>query len=117
VDRTDSIKTIHIIHGAPRAATGILGFCWYESGKIPTRSENMPTLGIDRRKAAKPEGDRQDAETRRRRRAPCACHGHLFRHLVGKLYLEDPPQEIETVRQVLGHETNVTTERRYDTPS
>lgn len=38
---------------------------------------------------------------------------HLFRHLAGKLYLEDHPQGIETVRQVLGHKTNVTTERNY----
>ena len=38
---------------------------------------------------------------------------HLFRHIAGKLYLEENPADIETVRRVLGHSSTATTLRAY----
>jgi integrase len=38
---------------------------------------------------------------------------HLFRHLVGKLYFAEHPEDVETVRRVLGHRSSTTTLRSY----
>jgi len=40
-----------------------------------------------------------------KRETGLTMHAHLFRHLVGKLHLEANPNDIETVRQILGHTT------------
>lgn len=38
---------------------------------------------------------------------------HLFRHIAAKLYLDEHPADIETVRRVLGHSSTATTLRAY----
>lgn len=38
---------------------------------------------------------------------------HLFRYLATKLHLETYPEDIETVRQILGHRSITTTLRSY----
>ena len=38
---------------------------------------------------------------------------HLFRHLAAKLHLEAFPEDIETVRRLLGHRSITTTQRSY----
>ena len=40
-------------------------------------------------------------------------HGHLFRHLAGKLHLDANPGEYETVRRLLGHRKLQTTTNSY----
>jgi len=40
-------------------------------------------------------------------------HAHLFRQLAAKLYLEAHPEDLETVRRVLGHTSLRTTSRSY----
>lgn len=40
-------------------------------------------------------------------------HAHLFRALAGKLHLDENPNDIETVRRVLGHSSSATTARYY----
>ncbi len=40
-------------------------------------------------------------------------HVHLFRALAGKLHLDENPNDIETVRRVLGHSSSATTARYY----
>jgi integrase len=40
-------------------------------------------------------------------------HAHLFRHLAGKLRLQDDPSDLETIKQLLGHRTSATTQRNY----
>jgi integrase len=40
-------------------------------------------------------------------------HTHLFRHLAAKVHLEARPEDIESVRQILGHTTTRTTLRAY----
>ena len=40
-------------------------------------------------------------------------NAHLFRPLAGKLHLEEHPEDIETVRRLLGHERSETTNRYY----
>jgi integrase len=40
-------------------------------------------------------------------------HVHLFRHLAGKFHLDAHPNDLETVRQVLGHASTATTARHY----
>jgi len=47
-------------------AIGIHGFCWYEIGEIPTAESKVPTNGPDGRETAKPQGDWQHSENRRR---------------------------------------------------
>ncbi len=38
---------------------------------------------------------------------------HLFRHLAAKFYLEAHPDDVETVRRLLGHGNEATTRRHY----
>jgi len=38
---------------------------------------------------------------------------HLFRQLAAKLYLEAHPEDLETVRRILGHTSQRTTSRSY----
>lgn len=40
-------------------------------------------------------------------------NAHLFRSLAGKLHLEEYPEDMETVRRLLGHERSETTHRYY----
>jgi integrase len=40
-------------------------------------------------------------------------HVHLFRQLAGKLHLDAHPDDLETVRRVLGHASSTTTARYY----
>jgi len=40
-------------------------------------------------------------------------HAHLFRQLAAKLYLEAHPEDLETVRRILGHKSQRTTSRSY----
>lgn len=40
-------------------------------------------------------------------------NAHLFRSLAGKLHLEEHPEDMETVRRLLGHERSETTHRYY----
>ncbi len=40
-------------------------------------------------------------------------NAHLFRPLAGKLHLEEHPEDMETVRRLLGHERSDTTRRYY----
>ena len=40
-------------------------------------------------------------------------HAHLFRQLAGKLHLDAHPNDLETVRRVLGHTSTTTTARHY----
>ena len=48
-----------------------------------------------------------------RRETGLVMNAHLFRHLAGFLYLREHPEDIETVRQLLGHTTSRTTLRSY----
>ncbi len=47
------------------------------------------------------------------RRTGLTMNVHLFRHFAGKVYLEHSPDDVETVRRLLGHRSQATTLRAY----
>ncbi|HEY3813485.1 MAG TPA: site-specific integrase [Caulobacteraceae bacterium] len=50
-----------------------------------------------------------------KRETGIVMHAHLFRHLAAKLYLDVYPDDMETVRRILGHTTTATANRSYAT--
>jgi integrase len=40
-------------------------------------------------------------------------HAHLFRHFAAKLYQDAHPEDVETVRRILGHKSLKTTMKAY----